>query len=193
MKNEKNELYHFGVKGQKWGIRRYQNEDGSLTDAGRTHYGYGSVSLQRNENNDSYIVSKKNSSATLDIKRSALRQYEKEVQNEVVSLYAEAYGVSLKNAEKFISNDKELAKEVNDVIDTYMDYQLSSVLDNITKQSSNTKSSNTKKPKYTQEQAIEKAYNDLEKKYPNFNDLSEDEQDELWINYVNDSGLYKYI
>ncbi len=32
------ELYHFGVKGQKWGIRNYQNPDGSLTDAGRKHY-----------------------------------------------------------------------------------------------------------------------------------------------------------
>ena len=29
------ELYHFGVKGQKWGIRRYKNEDGSLTEEGR--------------------------------------------------------------------------------------------------------------------------------------------------------------
>ena len=30
-----NELYHYGVKGQKWGVRRYQNSDGSLTDAGK--------------------------------------------------------------------------------------------------------------------------------------------------------------
>ena len=29
------ELYHHGIKGQKWGIRRYQNKDGSLTDAGK--------------------------------------------------------------------------------------------------------------------------------------------------------------
>ena len=28
------ELYHHGVKGQKWGIRRFQNKDGSLTKAG---------------------------------------------------------------------------------------------------------------------------------------------------------------
>ncbi len=32
------ELYHHGIKGQKWGIRRYQNEDGSLTKAGIKRY-----------------------------------------------------------------------------------------------------------------------------------------------------------
>lgn len=29
------ELCHHGIKGQKWGVRRYQNADGSLTDQGR--------------------------------------------------------------------------------------------------------------------------------------------------------------
>lgn len=33
------ELAHYGVKGMHWGERRYQNEDGTLTDAGRAHYG----------------------------------------------------------------------------------------------------------------------------------------------------------
>ena len=28
-------LYHHGIKGQKWGVRRYQNEDGTLTKEGR--------------------------------------------------------------------------------------------------------------------------------------------------------------
>lgn len=32
------ELYHHGIKGQKWGIRRFQNEDGSLTEEGRKRY-----------------------------------------------------------------------------------------------------------------------------------------------------------
>ena len=29
------ELYHYGIKGQKWGVRRYQNPDGTLTAAGK--------------------------------------------------------------------------------------------------------------------------------------------------------------
>jgi len=33
------ELYHHGIIGQKWGVRRYQNRDGSLTAEGRQHYG----------------------------------------------------------------------------------------------------------------------------------------------------------
>lgn len=32
------ELYHHGVKGMKWGVRRYQNKDGSLTSAGKKRY-----------------------------------------------------------------------------------------------------------------------------------------------------------
>lgn len=31
-------LAHHGIKGQKWGVRRYQNPDGTLTDAGRKKY-----------------------------------------------------------------------------------------------------------------------------------------------------------
>lgn len=37
----KNCLAHSGVKGQKWGTRRWQNADGSLTAEGRIHYGVG--------------------------------------------------------------------------------------------------------------------------------------------------------
>lgn len=36
-------LAHHGIKGQKWGVRRYQNPDGTLTDEGRRRYGYETI------------------------------------------------------------------------------------------------------------------------------------------------------
>lgn len=32
------ELYHHGIRGQKWGVRRFQNADGTLTNLGRKRY-----------------------------------------------------------------------------------------------------------------------------------------------------------
>ena len=49
------ELYHHGVKGQRWGIRRYQNPDGSYTDVGRRHYGLGEK-MDTNDKRDSSVT-----------------------------------------------------------------------------------------------------------------------------------------
>ena len=38
---------HWGVKGMKWGVRRYQNADGSLTEAGRRRYSEGAEQTQQ--------------------------------------------------------------------------------------------------------------------------------------------------
>lgn len=38
------ELYHYGVKGMKWGVRRYQKKDGSLTSTGKRRYSYRDLS-----------------------------------------------------------------------------------------------------------------------------------------------------
>lgn len=38
--NRSSELYHHGILNQKWGIRRFQNKDGTLTEAGKKRYGH---------------------------------------------------------------------------------------------------------------------------------------------------------
>lgn len=52
-----NELYHHGIKGMRWGIRRYQNPDGSLTPAGKKR-------LQQLDSEREALVGKKSSSSS---------------------------------------------------------------------------------------------------------------------------------
>ena len=62
---ESTELYHHGIKGQRWGIRRYQNSDGSLKTAGYAHYGYGLKKEITNKGNEI-----QNKLSNIDIKSS---------------------------------------------------------------------------------------------------------------------------
>lgn len=59
----KSYIEHHGVKGQKWGVRRYQNEDGSLTKSGLKRYSSNSVgkatkSLNRIEKENAKLATK---------------------------------------------------------------------------------------------------------------------------------------
>lgn len=85
------ELYHWGIKGMKWGVRRYQNEDGTLTPAGR----------RRLEKADVRWAKRKTDKITAKAKRSSQRELD-------------AYGkdlLQLPNALK--SNGKLSAQTVN--------------------------------------------------------------------------------
>lgn len=55
------ELYHFGIKGQKWGVRRYQNEDGTWTAAGKERYGRGSKNKESTKSHADRFKEKYNS------------------------------------------------------------------------------------------------------------------------------------
>lgn len=47
-----NVLSHHGIKGQKWGVRRFRNKDGSLTPTGKKRYSEGADANAKNRNHD---------------------------------------------------------------------------------------------------------------------------------------------
>jgi hypothetical protein len=79
------ELYHHGIKGQKWGIRKYQNEDGSLTQAGRQRYldgggkltSRGEKAYARLYRKESRKLKKLQENADMDVQRQKLERNQK--------------------------------------------------------------------------------------------------------------------
>ena len=71
------ELYHFGVKGQKHGVRQYQNKDGSLTPEGYIHYGYG----KRNKKTGELIIKDKYKKKLEKRQQWIDKKYDKYVEN----------------------------------------------------------------------------------------------------------------
>lgn len=71
------ELYHAGIKGMKWGIRRYQNKDGSLTPAGKKRYAQEEAKLKEREKSIKGHERTKAKLAKLDAKKAELDAREK--------------------------------------------------------------------------------------------------------------------
>lgn len=61
------DLQHHGILGQKWGVRRYQNKDGSLTAAGRSRY-HEKVKEYKNEYDKASRMNDEADEAWLDVK-----------------------------------------------------------------------------------------------------------------------------
>lgn len=73
------ELYHWGIKGMKWGIRRYQNKDGSLTAAGKKRIAAEKNALKDRERTIKNREKVKVERAKLDAKKAELDAREREL------------------------------------------------------------------------------------------------------------------
>lgn len=85
------ELWHHGIKGQKWGIRRYQNADGTLTEAGKKRYSPRPIKVvlkppidMRNKNSIEYTLNKLKGyhDATMDIAKKINAKSEKIIEKQ---------------------------------------------------------------------------------------------------------------
>ena len=76
------ELYHWGVTGMKWGVRRYQNKDGSLTPAGKKRYKATEEELKAREKVIKNAERVRAKQAKLEAKKADLDAREKALQEE---------------------------------------------------------------------------------------------------------------
>lgn len=110
MKYESNYLQHHGIKGQKWGVRRFQNEDGTYTAEGKERYGRGITGLffNRNKDNVKLDVIKNEAYESVKSNKELINQLpskEKKLINDLNSISKE-YADFFKTA-KLSSKDKE--------------------------------------------------------------------------------------
>lgn len=107
------ELYHWGIRGQKWGERRFQNEDGSWTPEGRERYGKGGNREKMEKAKATYTVQKYKA----DLKSKAQREKDVRAAKEERNRIKESSKTMLlarKKQSKFdLLNKKENAKLEN--------------------------------------------------------------------------------
>ena len=109
-----NELTHWGIKGMRWGVRRYQNDDGSLTAAGKKRYASEVQSLKEKERALKKRQAAKDKIDVLNAKRKALNEWEDELDGKrVPSKPAHKKTVSEMSMEELLERTARMQIETN--------------------------------------------------------------------------------
>lgn len=98
------ELYHHGILGQKWGIRRYQNEDGSLTEKGKKRYA--------TKSNFEKVMAAKRAASHEALKAKRQREKAEERTKKEIEKYRKKAGLDKKDEDKEVNNVEKNNKEV---------------------------------------------------------------------------------
>lgn len=116
------ELYHWGIKGQRWGFRRFQNEDGSLTPEGELRYNQGKQKAARGKAAEMYKTRKYKAKLALKQEKQKVKDaaaLAKTAKKEQAKLNAEDRIIRKKPKNM---TDEELRNEVNRLA-MELDYQ----------------------------------------------------------------------